>query len=128
MILFVDINDVCRAALAAAYCGRKLQQEAEHAGVYGQEGTPASELVQSAAQAVGLDLSGHTAQPLTEETMQRAQAIYGMTAAITEHLRADYPAYADKMTALEIADPFGQGREEYDRCVQAIRDALEAAL
>ena len=128
MILFVDINDVCRAALAAAYCGQKLQREAEHVGVYGQEGMPASELVQSAAKKAGLDVSKHTAQPLTEETMQRAQAIYGMTAAITEHLRTDYPVYAGKMKVLEIADPFGQGREEYDRCVQAIRDALEAAL
>ena len=128
MILFVDINDVCRATLAAVYCGQKLGREAEHVGVYGQEGTPASELVQSAAKKSGLDLGKHTAQPLTEEAMQRAQAIYGMTAAIIEHLRADYPAYAEKMAALEIADPFGQGRKEYDRCVQAIRDALEAAL
>lgn len=128
MILFVDINDVCRAAVAAAYCSQKMQQKAEHAGVYGQDGTPASELVQQAARKAGLDVSGHTAQPLTEERMQQAQKIYGMTAAITEHLRADYPAYRDKMAALEISDPFGQGREGYDRCVQEIASALEDAL
>ncbi len=128
MILFVDINDVCRAAVAAAYCSQTMQRETEHAGVYGQEGTPTSELVERAAAKVGLDLRAHTSQPLREEQLQRAHRVYGMTAAITTHLRADYPAYAEKMAALEIADPFGQGQESYDRCIQRICDTLEAVL
>lgn len=125
MILFVDINDVCRAAVAAAFCQHRLRKEAEHAGVYGTEKTAPSELVLHAADKMGLDLREHTACLLTEQQMQRAERIYGMTAALTAHLRQDYPEYAGKIAAMEIPDPFGQGQDAYERCVQRICTSLE---
>ena len=93
-------------------------------------GTPASELVQSAAKKSGLDLGKHTAQPLTEEAMQRAQqavttSTVGATSNVTtaaESLKRLQTRQAERQARLDAAaqlEKVADGRELEEKLAQA---------
>lgn len=128
MILFVDINDTCRAPIAAA-CAGTHGLTACSAGVYSMEGLGPDAAAVRAARAQGLDLSGHTARSLEDPLLAQADAVYCMTAAIARHLREERPECAVKLRPFaEIGDPFGGSEEGYAACVQQIRRGVEALL
>lgn len=120
MILFVDINDVCRAPLAAALYRRTHGTEAYSAGVYADEGAALCDAVRPAL------LDGHTARQLSTSMLQKADAVWCVTAAIARHLAEEHPQDAHKIHAMqEIDDPAGMGRDAYQACAQRIRAQVE---
>lgn len=126
MVLFIDSNDVCRAAAAAVYHESVTGVPAAHAGVLAEAGTVPSRMVLEAAQQAGIDLDGVTAVPVRAELLRMADCICAVTAAIADHLRTDYPEIAHKVCQLEIPDPFGQGAQAYADCMQTICEQVEA--
>lgn len=121
MILFVDYNDVCRAALAAAYYEKLHGKRAQSAGVYADVGAALGKTV------CPPELEKHTARQLTEKMVNHAEKIYCVTYAIARHLSETYPQQAHKIDAMEdIADPLGQGRQAYLDCARQIKIQVEA--
>lgn len=126
MVLFIDSNDVCRAAAAAAYHESLTGVPAAHAGMFAEAGTEPAGLALDAARQAGIDFGGTAAIPVNAELLRSADCICAMTAAIADHLRMDYPEIADKVCALEVSDPFGQGAQAYADCMRAVCEQVEA--
>ncbi len=120
MVLFVDIDDVCRAPLAARLYEQTHGVPAHSAGVYAHPGTALGDAVRPAR------LDGHTSQMLSDAMMDKAQCVWCVTAAIARHLTAQYPQHAHKIRAMEdVPDPLGTGRDGYLACERRLRAQVE---
>lgn len=123
MILFVDINDVCRAPLAAALYRRICGKPAYSAGVYADEGAMLCEEVCPPM------IREHRSRQISAAMLEKAQTVWCVTAAIAYHLAEEHPKQAHKIHAMEdIDDPFGMGKEAYMRCVETIRAQVEGLV
>jgi protein-tyrosine phosphatase len=82
---------------------------------------------------MGLDLSGHETQPLTEALVRHADVIYTMTRSHREAIVAQWPAAAERTYILaedesDICDPIGAPPEYYRRCAAQIQAALRSRV
>ena len=108
------------------------------AGVAAGPGSPASANSVTAMKKVELDISNHRSQPLTEELMEEASAIFVMTEThraiiqasfepVPEHvylLREFMPEGADT----EVADPFGGALPLYEACRDEMVEAIPSLV
>lgn len=108
------------------------------AGVAARFGEPVSENSVIALKKVGIDLSGHIAQPLTQKLVDDALAIFCMTEShramielafdpAPKHLyllREFMPPPADP----EIPDPFGGPLRVYEACRDEMVEAVPSIL
>jgi len=124
-------------ALAAE--GEPLDQlQVVSAGVAAGFGDPASENSIAALRNMGLDLSHHKSQPLTDELIHRAFAIFGMTSSHLEVLRHYYPELPEHVHLLraflgededeQIPDPFGQDFDAYNACLNSMIEAIPSVV
>ena len=115
--LFVCTGNTCRSPMAAALWGR-LGGVGASAGLYARDGEPASANAVRVMEEMGLDLSGHRAQTVTESMVRDADAVFGMTETHAAALAARFPAQRGKIRPLplEIPDPFGGDLEDYRTC------------
>ena len=71
-------------------------------------------------------LDGHRSRRLSQTMLEKADAVWCVTAAIARHLSEQHPAHAGKIHAMEdIPDPSGMGKQAYEQCADAIRRQLE---
>ena len=102
------------------------------AGVMTGGGSPATGQAVEAMNQVGVDLSGHTSNALTEDLIQDADVIYTMTDSHRQAVLMQSPSAADKTHSLDpegdIIDPFGGPVEIYIQTAAMIRDALAQRL
>lgn len=124
MILFLDIDDVCRAPLAAALYQKTHPGKAvSSAGVYAAPDTEINHNAVRAGEAVGVSVEGHTSRGVCAQDIADADMVCCMTEAIAEYVRRDHPEAAERIHALEIADPFGS--VEYEACAREIARQVE---
>jgi len=103
------------------------------AGIAAMMGGRASrEAVETMAR-LGLDLSGHETQPLTETLVRHADMIWTMTQSHREAIVAQWPDAAERTELLspeghDVYDPIGGPLERYQQCAAQIRSALGARL
>lgn len=123
-VLFLDIDDVCRAPLAAALYQKTHPHKMAHsAGVYTAPGTEINGNAVHAGAVFGVSLDGYRSRAVTEQDIRDAGAVYCMTEAIAEYVRRDYPDASERIYALEIADPFGSAA--YEACAWEIAQKTE---
>jgi protein-tyrosine-phosphatase len=142
-VLFVCTGNTCRSPLAEA-AARKLAAEKglkgvtfASAGIGAYGGAAASEGAMLVALERGLDLSSHTAQPLTPELVSEGDLILCMS----EHHVASAIAlggegktflldeYASSgKTSSSVADPFGQHIEAYREAADDIDRQVARAI
>ena len=123
-ILFLDIDDVCRAPLAAAlYRKTHSGRFACSAGVYAAPGTEINHNAVRAGEAVGVSVEGHTSRAVCAQDIADAKAVVCMNQAIAEYVRREHPEAAERINALEIPDPFGS--TEYEACAREIAKQVE---
>lgn len=123
MILFVDINDVFRAPMAARLYKQLSGKPAHSAGVYAYEGSCLGDAVRPDI------LNDHRSRQLSEAMLQKAEAVWCVTASIARHLKEEYSQYVYKIYTMEnIEDPTGMGREAYEWCAKNICAQVEKLI
>ena len=142
-VLVVCTGNICRSPLAhvllerySAQRGRRV--EVQSASTLGLDGKPAHKHSIRVASEVGLDLSEHASQPVTEELVEWADYILGMKIMHASKLRSRFPQADEKILLLgtfggvhEIDDPIGGWRWKFrktrdllDDCVRGFVDRL----
>jgi protein-tyrosine-phosphatase len=81
------------------------------------------------ARELGLDLSSHRAQPLTDELLDQAGVVVGMTTTqVGELEKRGAQGKARMLGARDIDDPIDRGRETYRRTYLQIESDVRALL
>ena len=117
-IIFICTGNTCRSPMAEglfrAHNGEeKTGLTAASAGLYTENGLPASANAVAAAGERGADISAHRSQQLTAEMAENAKYLVCMTGSHYDRLCELFPDCADKIFTLlpeDISDPFGGSR------------------
>jgi len=116
-ILFVCSGNICRSTAAEYYCRKRLSEKygtddlsrfgftIESAGTFMLEGNSPPEEIITIMEKEGIDVRGHTSQPLYPALLEKADIVYTMDASHTEFIRSLAPQYLEKA---ELLDPDGQ--------------------
>ncbi|MSU73071.1 MAG: low molecular weight protein arginine phosphatase [Opitutus sp.] len=145
-IVTVCTANICRSPMAAALLQHALAAQPAplrslkviSAGVAARRGAPVSENSVLALKKVGIDVSGHRAQPLTQELLDEAFAVLCMTEShramiqvqaepVPRNLflfREFLPGNVDQ----EIADPYGGPLKIYEASRDEMVEAIPALV
>lgn len=101
----------------------------ESAGLFAEDGAPASENAVAALKKYNIDLSAHCSQPVTEDLLRQCDLILTMTEGHKKLLEAMAPEKTFTLKEYagadgDISDPYGGDLEEYEEAAQEIYDAL----
>ena len=132
MVLFVCTGNTCRSPMGELLMRQRLAQikkcrfdELEDhgfvvrsAGLSAAAGCPASSESVAILRELGLDLSKHEAQPLTEQLVRHADLILTMTAGHWQAIVQRWPGAADRTHMLlpeqiDVCDPIGRAMDAY---------------
>ncbi len=147
MILIVCTGNTCRSPMAEVI-GRQLlakkigceQAEIEDrgviissAGIAAMGGGTASLQGIEVMKNMDLDLSAHSAQPVSEQMVRHADLILTMTRGHREALLTQWPEAASRTEVLrldgkDVADPIGESVAEYQRCAEQIKKELQTRI
>lgn len=144
MILFVCTGNTCRSPMAESMMRKMIADRKkikpselhDHGVVLASAGISAAMGARPSPEAVavlskmGMDLSDHESQPLTGHLIHRADLILAMTRAHRSAIIADWPEAAERTKPLchdwtDVPDPIGGPPEQYRRCAEQIKAALE---
>lgn len=144
-VIVVCTANICRSPMAAALLQHALAAQPEplrslkvvSAGVSARRGEPVSENSVVALRKVGIDVSRHVSQPLTQELLDRALVVICMTeshramiqlqaepAPKHVHLFREFMGDADK----EICDPYGFPLQVYEVCRDEMVEAIPSLM
>jgi len=127
-VLFVCTGNLCRSPMAAALLQARLARDparrdwrALSAGLWAEDGLPASAGTVTAMAERGLDLSDHRSRQVTEPLVHDADLILGVTPHHVEALRLAFPQAAERICLLAemvgdsygVADPYALSLAEY---------------
>jgi protein arginine phosphatase len=114
-VLFVCTGNTCRSPFAEAVARREARAglEVASAGI-ATSGSGATDAAIEAAREFGVDLTPHRTRSLTNELIERADVVMGMT---REHVRwietHGGSGRARLLGAADVDDPIGGGPEAY---------------
>lgn len=139
-VLFICTGNTCRSPMASALLLKRLEEKREElklgeikvfsAGLFANEGLPASSEAIQAMREEGIDISSHRASLLRDNMVQDADLILCMTSSQRNYILDRFPdkalniytlsEYTDDVTG-EVLDPYGQGLEVYRRSLFQIK-------
>ena len=135
-IIFICTGNTCRSPMAEglfrAHGGEdKTGLTAASAGLFTQDGMPASQNAVVAAAELGADITVHRSRMLTPELARDARYLVCMTGAHYDRLCELFPDCADKVFTLlpeDISDPFGGDLETYRRAAAEIDKGVRSII
>lgn len=135
-IIFICTGNTCRSPMAEGlfrhYDGEaKTGLTAASAGLYTENGLPASANAVAAAAERGADISAHRSRQLTPEMAREAKYLVCMTASHYDRLCELFPEARDKVFTLlpeDISDPFGGDIETYRRAAAEIDTGVQSVI
>jgi protein-tyrosine phosphatase len=114
------------------------QFEVASAGVAAGYGDPASANSVAAVKKVQLDLSQHKSQAVTQDLLDRAFAVFGMTQSHLDVLQHYYERLPERVHLFrefmganedpEIPDPYGQNLAAYTACFDSMVEAIPSLM
>ena len=135
-IIFICTGNTCRSPMAEglfrAHGGEeKTGLTAASAGLFTQDGMPASQNAIAAAAERGADITAHRSRMLTAEMANAARYLVCMTGAHYDRLCELFPDCADKVFTLlpeDISYPFGGDLETYRRAAAEIDAGVRSII
>lgn len=135
-IIFICTGNTCRSPMAEGLFRTHGGEEktgltAVSAGLYTQDGLPASANAIAAAGELGADISAHRSHQLTPELAHDAKYLVCMTGAHYDRLCELFPDCADKVFTLlpeDISDPFGGDLATYRRAAAEIDKGVQSII
>lgn len=146
LIVFVCTANICRSPMAQQLLRHALNAEAEplrslqvvSAGISAYGGDPASPNSVRVLESVGLDLSDHVSQRLTQEMVDQSFAIFCMTSLHKVLVETQFDPPCEHLYLMrefiagdgdrEIPDPYGQDRAAYEAARDAMVEAVPSIL
>jgi protein-tyrosine phosphatase len=79
---------------------------------------------------MGIDLTAHESQPLTDQLVRHADVILAMTRSHRQAILAEWPSAAERVKLLshegiDVPDPVGGPTELYERCLAQMKPDVE---
>ncbi|MBW8782043.1 MAG: low molecular weight protein arginine phosphatase [Verrucomicrobia bacterium] len=146
LIVTVCTANICRSPMAQALLQHALRAQPEplkswqvvSAGVAARPGDKVSENSVQALKKVGLDISGHTSQPLSRELIERAQAVFCMTESHRAMIQFTinpvprniylFREFMPRAAGKEIPDPYGGALHHYEACRDEMVEAIPSLV
>ena len=146
LILTICTGNICRSPMAEKLLQHALagqdtplnQIEIVSAGVAAGYGEPASVNSVTALKKVKINLDGHKSQPVTQDLIDRAFLILGMTQSHIDTLNyyhTDLPErvhlfreFMGKDDSPEIPDPYGQNYTAFAACFDSMAEAIPSLV
>lgn len=144
LALMVCTGNTCRSPLAEVLFKKHLSEKIEcgidqledkgvivtSAGVAAMPGAKASEESIEVAQKLGLDLTQHESQPVSDQLLESADLILTMTNSHRQALVTHWPEIADRTHVIsvdggDISDPIGGPLSQYENCARQIDQNLK---
>ena len=135
-IIFICTGNTCRSPMAEGLFRAHGGEEqtglaAASAGLFTQDGLPASDNAVTAAKELGADISAHRSRMLTHDMAQSARYLVCMTGAHYDRVCELFPDCADKvftLTQRDVSDPFGGDLDTYRRAAAEIDAGVRSII
>ncbi len=135
-IIFICTGNTCRSPIAEGLFRSHGGEEATglkagSAGLFTEDGMPASENAVIAAKELGADISCHRSRYLTMEMGKNAKYLVCMTGSHYDMVRARCPGCEDKLFMLlpeDVSDPFGGNLETYRKAAGEIDQGVKSII